>query len=207
MAYLAANHAAAAATRSTPRCAASASRCASRPCRSRRTATSAADYRDLASLPIQASRPRSPMTTKYTDRPRVDQHRGRTRPPPSASRSTRRTRSATWSSSTCRRSASTLQEGRGRRRRRVGEGRGRPVHAGRRRGRRGQRGAARRPVARQHATRWATAGSSRSRSPTWPSSTQLMDQAGLRRAGEERLSRRPSRQSELQERRHARCPP
>ena len=70
-----------------------------------------------------------------------------------------------------------VQEGRGRRRRRVGQGRGRPLHAGQRRGRRGQRGAARRSVARQQRPARRRLVLQGPRQPTRPSSTQLMDQA------------------------------
>ena len=51
------------------------------------------------------------MTDQVHRRPRMDQHRRRTRPPPSASRCTRRTRSATWCSSTCPRSARRFAQG------------------------------------------------------------------------------------------------
>ena len=143
MAYVAADHAAPGTRVSCRSCAASACRCdVERHALRRRTATSAADRH-----------PRSIQEHSHDHhvhhRPRMDQASTTTTPPPSASRCTRRTRSATWSSSTCPKSARRFKQGRSRRRGRVGQGRGRPLHAGRGRGRRGQRGAARRPVARQ----------------------------------------------------------
>ena len=88
---------------------------------------------NAASLRIQPSRspPGASHDHHVHHRPRVDQHRGPRGRHRRHHACMRRTRWATWSSSTCPKSASTLQEGRGRRRRRVGQGRGRPVHAGR----------------------------------------------------------------------------
>ena len=93
---------------STPRCAASASRCASRRCRSRRTATSAADHAVPIRLRHRGARHDRSCTPPTTS--------GSTSATPSAAhrrhhRRTRRTRSATSSSSTCPTSARRFKKG------------------------------------------------------------------------------------------------
>ena len=76
-------------------------------CRSCRTAISAADTCRLDPLPTRGAR----HDRQVHPRPRMDRHRGPRGRRRSASRRMRRTRSATSSSSTCRRSARTFKKG------------------------------------------------------------------------------------------------